>query len=382
MTVGIDISALTIKRTGVGNYSLSVLESLLSLDKKNNYVLFAFVFSGESFIRESSLVKFPNVKLKIYRTHRGFLRRLWHFIPFISADYFYKGIDFLHLSDIFYLPTRRIPTLATIYDLTPSLFPYYHYERNIEFHNRRNEFITKHSRLVITLSQNSKKDINNVLGIPTSKIRVVPGAISEKYYPIKNRTLIQKVLKKYHLKKGQYFLFIGTIEPRKNIEGILHAYAKIRNQLKSPFKVVIIGEKAWGWKNLQKNIRKLNLEKEILVTGYVPDADVVPIINGAKIFIYPSFYEGFGLPVLEAMACGIPVISSNTSSLPEVIGDSGFMVHPNDHDKLASYMLQITYDAKLHAELSKKALERAKLFSWKSSAKKTLKVYGEMKEFI
>lgn len=382
MTVGIDISALTIKRTGVGNYSLSVLESLLSLDKKNNYVLFAFVFSGESFIRESSLVKFPNVKLKIYRTHRGFLRRLWHFIPFISADYFYKGIDFLHLSDIFYLPTRRIPTLATIYDLTPSLFPYYHYQRNIEFHNRRNEFITKHSRLVITLSQNSKKDINNVLGIPTSKIRVVPGAISEKYYPIKNRTLIQKVLKKYHLKKRQYFLFIGTIEPRKNIEGILHAYAKIRNQLKSPFKVVIIGEKAWGWKNLQKNIRKLNLEKEILVTGYVPDADVVPIINGAKIFIYPSFYEGFGLPVLEAMACGIPVISSNTSSLPEVIGDSGFMVHPNDHDKLASYMLQITYDAKLHAELSKKALERAKLFSWKSSAKKTLKIYGEMKEFI
>lgn len=382
MTIGIDISALTIKRTGVGNYSLSILESVLSLDKKNNYVLFAFVFSGESFIRESSLVKFPNVKLKIYRTHRGLLRRLWHFIPFASADFFYKGVDFLHLSDIFYLPTRRIPTLATIYDLTPSLFPHYHYARNIEFHNRRNKFIAKHAKLVITLSQNSKKDINNVMGMPASKIRVIPGAISDKYYPIKNRTLIQKVLRKYHLKEGQYFLFIGTIEPRKNIEGILQAYAKIRNQIKSPFKVVIIGEKAWGWKNLQKNIKKLNLEKKILVTGYIPDADLVPIINGAKLFIYPSFYEGFGLPVLEAMACGIPVISSNTSSLPEVIGDSGFMVDPNDHNKLASYMLKIIHDTKLHAKLSKKALERSKLFSWKSSAQKTLKVYEEMKEFI
>lgn len=382
MTIGIDISALTIKRTGVGNYSLSILESLLSLDKKNKYVLFAFVFSGESLIRESSLVKFPNVKIKTYRTHRGFLRRLWHFIPFISADFFYKGIDFLHLSDIFYLPTRRIPTLATIYDLTPSLFPQYHYERNIKFHNRRNKFITKSSKLVITLSQNGKKDIGNVLGIPSNKIHVVPGAVSEKYCPIKDRAVVQKVLKKYNLKDGEYFLFIGTIEPRKNIELLLQAYGKIRNRLRSHFKVVIIGEKAWGWKNLQKNIKKLNLEKEILVTGYVPDADIVPIINGAKIFIYPSFYEGFGLPVLEAMACGIPVISSNTSSLPEIIGDSGLVVNPKDYNKLGYYMLKITNDPKLYIELSKKALERAKLFSWKNSAKKTLKVYEEMKEFI
>ena len=382
MTIGIDISALTIKRTGVGNYSLSVLESLLSLDEKNKYVLFAFVFSGESLIKVNSLVKFPNVTVKIYRMHRGLLRRLWHFIPFISADFFYKGIDFLHLSDIFYLPTRRIPTLATIYDVTPSLFPHYHYARNIEFHKRRNKFVAQNSKLVITLSQNSKKDINNVLGIPTSKIRVISGGISDKYYPIENRTIVQKVLKKYDLKDGEYFLFIGTIEPRKNIEGFLEAYAKIRNQLKSPFKVVIIGEKAWGWENIQKNIARLNLKKDVLVTGYISDDDLVDIINGAKLFIYPSFYEGFGLPVLEAMACGIPVIGSNTSSLPELIGDSGFMVDPNDHNKLASYMLQITYDAKLYAKLSKKSLERAKLFSWKSSAQKTLKVYEEMKKFI
>mgnify|MGYP001593684156 CR=1 FL=1 len=382
MKIGIDISALTLRRTGVGNYSLSVLESLLSLDKKNRYTLFAFVFSGESLIKESSLVKFPNAEVKIYRTHRGLLRRFWHFIPFISADFFYRGVDFLHLSDIFYLPTRNIPTLATIYDLTPSLFPHYHYARNIKFHDRRNKFIAKHSKLVITLSQNSKKDINSVIGIPPGKIRVVPGAISDKYRPIENRTIIKKVLKKYHLKDGQYFLFIGTIEPRKNIEGLLEAYGKIRSQLKSPFKVVLVGEKAWGWKNIQKSIHRLNLKKDTLVTGYIPDNDLVPIINGAKAFIYPSFYEGFGLPVLETMACGIPVIGSNTSSLPEVIGDGGLMVNPKDYTKLASYMLRITRDVKLHAELSRKALERAKLFSWKKSAQMTLQVYNEMEEFI
>jgi len=382
MTIGIDISALTVRHTGVARYSLSVLESLLSLDRKNKYILFAFVFSGESLIKESSLVKFPNAELKIYRTHRGLLRRLWHFIPFISADFFYRGVDFLHLSDIFYLPTRNIPTVATIYDLTPSLFPDYHYSRNIDFHNRRNKFISERSKLVITLSENSKRDIRKVLDIPNSRIRVIPGGISNKYHPIKSKKSIENIQKKYNLHYGKYFLFIGTLEPRKNVEGLLEAYAKIRSRLPSSFNVVLIGKKAWGWKNIQNTIKKLNLYKSVITPGYLPDDDLIAIINGAKLFTYPSFYEGFGLPVLEAMACGIPVVSSNTSSLPEVIGDGGVMVDPKDYNKLGYYMLKIAEDARLHAELSKKALDRARLFSWRNSAQKMLKVYEEMKRFI
>jgi len=378
MTIGIDISALTVRHTGVARYSLSVLESLLSLDRKNKYILFAFVFSGEFLIKESSLVKFPNVELKIYRAHRGFLRRLWHFIPFISADFFYRGVDFLHLSDIFYLPTRNIPTIATIYDLTPSLLPIYHYSRNIDFHNRRNKFIAQHSKLIITLSESSKKDITNVLNIPDNIIRVIPGAASDKYHPIKDKKIIKRVLQKYNLQYGLYFLFIGTLEPRKNVEGILEAYAKIRNQLQSHFKVVLVGKRAWGWKNIQKTINKLNLYKDVVVTDYIPDKDIIYIINGAKLFIYPSFYEGFGLPVLEAMSCGIPVITSNTSSLPEVVGKYGQMVNPKDYSTLSRYMLRLINDQKFYNLLSKQSLKRSKTFSWKKAAKKTLEAYEEM----
>lgn len=384
MRIGIDISALTINHTGVANYSLSLLKYILKIDKKNKYLLFAFVSSNKALrkLKEYSLDIFPNVELKIYRLNSGILRRVWNFIPFIPADFLYRKIDFLHLSDMVFLPLRSIPTIATVYDMTPSLFPEFHFARNISFHNIRNKFIAKKSKLVITISENSKQDIISLLGIPSRKIRVIYGAASSSFKPISNNAHITKVLSKYHLKQGNYLLFIGSLEPRKNVEGILEAFALIRNKVKSSFQIVLIGQKAWGWTSIKKTIKRLNLDSQVVVTGYVPDADLPDIINGARMFVYPSFYEGFGLPILEAMACGIPIISSNTSSLPEVIGDSGLMVNPKDNNQLASYMLQIVSSEKLHATLSKKALERAKLFSWKNSAQKTLNVYEEMKRFI
>lgn len=377
MRIGIDISALTVPRTGVGNYSLSLLETLLSRDKKNEYILFAFVFRGESNILNSPLVKFPNVSLKLYRVHRGVLRRLWHFIPFFSADLFYKGIDFLHMSDIFYLPTKKVPTIATIYDMTPSLFPSYHYKRNIQFHYRRNRYIAKNSKLVITLSESSKKDIYQILKIPSKQIRIVPGGVSKDYRRIKNNMTVKKLLNKYELKKNEYFLFIGTLEPRKNIETILEAFSQTGLQKKG-FKVVLVGQRGWGYKSIVERINNLNLNDSTIITDYIPKNDVVLLMNGAQSFVYPSYYEGFGLPVLEAMACGIPVITSNSSSLPEVVGDCGIMTNPSDYKQLAFHMLELVNKPKLHARLSEKSLKRAKIFTWENSAEKLLDIYEEM----
>lgn len=384
MRIGIDISAFTINHTGVANYSLSLLKNILRIDKNNKYLLFAFASSNEAVrkLNETSLDMFPNVELKIYRLNSGILRRVWNFIPFIPADFLYRKIDFLHLSDMVFLPLRKIPTIATIYDMTPALFPEFHFARNISFHNKRNKFIAKKSRLVITLSENSKQDIISLLGIPSRKIRVIYGAANSSLKPISNKTYIGKVLNKYHLRESNYVLFMGSLEPRKNVEGILEAFSLIRNKIISSFQIVLIGQKAWGWTGIKKTIKRLNLDSQVVVTGYVPSEDLPVIINGARMLAYPSFYEGFGLPVLEAMSCGTPVITSNTSSLPEVVGKYGHMVDPKDYATLSQYMLKIINNQKFYNLLSKKALERSKAFSWKAAAEKTLNAYEEMGRII
>jgi len=174
--------------------------------------------------------------------------------------------------------------------------------------------------------------------------------------------------------KDPFILYVGTLEPRKNIPTLIHAFAKVKKD-GFPQKLLLIGGKGWKYEEIFSAINELSLTDQILIPGYVPDEDLVYFYNVADLFVYPSLYEGFGLPPLEAMACGTPVITSNKSSLPEVVGDAALLVDPLDVRALAGAIERVLANEELRAQLSERGLKRAKFFSWKKTAERTWEVY-------
>jgi glycosyltransferase involved in cell wall biosynthesis len=188
--------------------------------------------------------------------------------------------------------------------------------------------------------------------------------------------MVAAVRSRYRLPEG-YVLFVGSVERRKNLRGLLQAYARLlETDVACP--LVIVGTRRRGAGEIGRTLQELHLEESVIFTGYVPDADLPAIYTGADLFVFPSLYEGFGLPPLEAMACGTPVVCSNAASLPEVVGDAAIMVDPYDVEGLAEAMLRVLTDADLREHLRRKGLERARQFTWERTARETVAVYREV----
>jgi len=235
----------------------------------------------------------------------------------------------------------------------------------------------KRSHHIITVSENSKSEIIKYLNVSEEKISVIYGGYADIFKLESDDRLSSDVKRKYNI-TGNYLLYVGTLEPRKNLLGLIRAYAQSR--AKDDFILVLAGGKGWQYENIFKLVRELKLENRIIFTGYVPENDLPGLYQGATLFVYPSFYEGFGLPPLEAMACGLPVIVSHTTSLPEVVGDAGVYVDPNDVEQISFSIDTVLSDSELRQTLIQRGLERAKLFSWEKAAKETLKLYQKVVE--
>jgi glycosyltransferase involved in cell wall biosynthesis len=232
----------------------------------------------------------------------------------------------------------------------------------------------KKADIIIAVSYSTKRDIINYFEIKEEKIKVVYPGVESRFRPIRN-------IKEYRLRNNlpsKMILNVGTLEPRKNVVTLIKAFKKLRKLGFKNYKLVIAGDKGWLYKPIFDEIKSSGLQKEVLFLGCVKDEDLPILYNCADVFVYPSFYEGFGFPPLEAMACGIPVITSNTSSLPEVVDNAGIMVDPDDVNSLCNAMYNVLKDKELWHQMSKKGLERAKLFSWKETAKKILEIYDEV----
>jgi glycosyltransferase involved in cell wall biosynthesis len=239
------------------------------------------------------------------------------------------------------------------------------------------KFIKNRTSVMICVSESTKNDCIKLLNIPEKRLRVIPLSADEQYKPLKNKKQIHDELKQEYNIDFPFILFVGTLEKRKNVPTLLKSFYKLKKS-KVEHKLVVVGGKGWKYTKIFDLIEELNLKNEVIFTDYVSDKYLVKLYNAADLFVYPSLYEGFGLPPLEAMACGCPVITSNTSSLPEVVGDAGIMINPNDIDGLTESMLKILTDNQLREEMSRKSLERAKIFSWKKTAKETWKVYEDV----
>ncbi len=275
--------------------------------------------------------------------------------------------------------TSHIKKFLTVNDMIPFLYPEFFEgsQQNIDNVVQALKSLDLDS-WVLCISQSTKNDLCNYSkNIAPERIFVTPLAASQLFYHCSDAQKIEATRRKYNIPNAPYILSLGTLEPRKNVVQTIRCFIKLVEQqnIKDLY-LVLAGAKGWSYEKIFAEISSNhNLKDKIIVTGYVADEDLAPLYSGALAFVYPSFYEGFGLPPLEAMQCGIPVITSNTSSLPEVVGDAGIMLAPKDVDGLCHSMFELYSNLSLRQSLADKSLEQAKKFSWEKCTSSTIAAY-------
>jgi alpha-1,3-rhamnosyl/mannosyltransferase len=270
-----------------------------------------------------------------------------------------------------------LPTVVTIHDLSILRYPETHPRDRVAFMTRRLGESIRRADCVISDSEYGRQEILAEYNLPSEKVVSVLLAAGSVFSPVAADRL-PGLLAPFGLQPGQYILSVGTLEPRKNLTTAIKAYARLPEAIRQDMPFVIAGMKGWRTDGLDKEVAALIEKGQIRRLGYVPDEALPALYSGTRAFVYPSLYEGFGLPPLEAMACGAPVIISNRSSLPEVVGDAGLQVDALDVDGLAQAMSQIIEDDVLRASLRQRGMERAKGFSWRRCAEETLAVYRKV----
>jgi glycosyltransferase involved in cell wall biosynthesis len=291
---------------------------------------------------------------------------------------FAETIDvFHHPSGVFFPPHGRANVL-TLHDLIPLTLPQYCGADVIKwFHDAYLAYLDQMD-IILCNSTQTKRDAVDLLGVDEETLHVTPLAAHERYRPVHDRDHLRSVLARHGLEGRPYILNISTLMPHKNHERLVEAFDQLRRAEPClDHQLVLVGYRAWQHERTFAAIHRLRLEPHVKWLGYVETADLPALLTGADLFAFPSLYEGFGLPALEAMACGTPVVASNTSSLPEVVGDAGLLIDPLRVDALAEAMHRVLMNRPLQATLRQKGLVRAQLFSWEKTAQLTLAAYEE-----
>lgn len=309
----------------------------------------------------------------------GVYRRIWHYIPIKYNWLFRDNADIYHFFNFIVPPRIKGKVITTIHDMTYELYPETMDKRNLKRIKNDIQYSVDRSDKIITVSESSKNDIIKFLNVDESKIEIVYNGVDyEKFNESYTEDIKLIVRNKYNLPQN-YILYMGTLEPRKNIDSIIEAFALIKKQKDfHNIKLVIAGKKGWLFEDIFNLVDKLNLKDHVIFTDYVDETDKPIIYNMAKLFVFPSLYEGFGIPVLEAMASSVPVITSNMSSLPEVAGDAAILVNPKDIEDIAKNMIKILSDDDLKNELVRKGYIQAQKFTWEASAEKLYNIYKEI----
>lgn len=282
-------------------------------------------------------------------------------------------LDLLHSPDFIPPLDGHYRSVITVHDLAFLRYPQFLTVASRRYYNNQIAAAVARADAIIAVSETTRADLLDLLGVPPQKIAVIPEAASEQFRP----TPLEEV-ERLRAKRGlptSYILFVGTIEPRKNIGGLLHAYAHLRATLPDAPPLVIVGGRGWLDEEVFTLCEDLALGQWVIWYGPADPADLPALYSGAAVFCLPSFYEGFGLPPLEAMACGTPVVVSNRSSLPEVVGEAGLLVDPDDAAEIGEALHRVLTDSDLAAEMRRCGLQRAAMFSWAETARQTLALY-------
>ena len=369
MRIVIDIQSVIGRKTGVGRYTEGLVKGLSRLPAGHQFSLFYFNFRFRFKGMELSAKNFTNKRVKLPGRLFSFLwKKGWAF----KFDRLSGEADLFHFPNFISRPVKSGKTVVTIHDLAFRRFPQYIEKKNLSFLNDNLPRTLAKADKIIAVSRFTKEELLKFYPLPDEKIKVIYEGIDEIFRRSNDRLQLDKVREKYKLPE-KFLLWVGTLEPRKNIFGLLEAFAIFKERDKTNYKLVMAGKRGWNYQGFFEKVQNLSLTDDVLLTEYAADKDLPFIYNLAEVFIFPSFYEGFGLPPLEAMACGLPVIT--TPALGEVAEEAALMVSPHDASGIARGMAEVLENTDLKANLIQKGLKQAGKFSWDKAASETLSLY-------
>lgn len=371
MKIGIEISTLVNHGhdIGAGRYTFNLVESLLSIGSQDEYVLVARALNDKHIHKISSWEKYK-AKIKLFKTSQKKLNA-WDRLSFPPYELLGFRADVFHCPDFMIPPAFNSNIVLTIHDLAFVRFPEFNFDWFIKKYTKQVKANARRAKKIIAVSRSTKNDIVNFFGIPAAKISVIYQAADSIFQKMDKPD--SSVLDRYDIGR-EYILSVGTVEPRKNYPLLINAFAKIKPD-HPKLKLAIVGRTGWKSEPSYKAREDNPYKQDILFLGKLDDHDLAHLYNQAKAFVYPSLFEGFGLPVLEAMSCGSAVIAAHTSSIPEVVGQGGMLIPPNNSQDLSAAIHKVLSDTHFRQELSKKALLQAKKFSWADNARQSLELY-------
>jgi len=380
LKIAIDATSLTPQPSGIGLYVKNLIYGLYDLQTQDEFIM-SIVHQPrlkEWLTFQSNELKFLNLDTRVYKlpipvTISSILSKFPNsIIPYYES--FLGCPDILHGLDHVVYPCAKSLKVMTIHDLTFIKYPNFVSSITKNYSDRIKQCINW-TDLIITVSESSKRDIVKYLNVKPEKIYVthLASRYDTNYLNIEVIDILKEKISYNFIKP--YILFVGTLEPRKNINKIIDAFNLLKKRHKIDHQLILIGKKGWQYKSILTDIQKSPYKNEIFQLDYLADELVALFYSKADVFVYPSHYEGFGLPVLEAMTLGAPVVASNTSSIPEVAGDAAILIDPDDFMQIAEALLKVISDRQLRQDLINKGKARASLFSWENTAKKTLEAY-------
>jgi glycosyltransferase involved in cell wall biosynthesis len=376
MRIGIDIRCLAEgKRTGVEEYTLALLQGLFEQHPENEYIL--FFNAWKKILPDFSWATgYANVTVMAFRFPNKLLNLALWYLHYPKLDRLVGGVDIFFLPNLnFSAVSRQTKLVVTAHDLSFEIFPEtFSWKRRIWHFFINFRHLALSADKVIAVSQSTKNDLIDYYGVPEKKIAVIPSGIGKQFHAMsRNDPDLVRVQEKYRL-PYKFILSLATFEPRKNILALLSAYEalmRLNHPTLSKYALVIAGTRGWKYEQTLAIIARSPYKEKILLPGFIADGDKTALYNLASIFVYPSFYEGFGFPPLEAMACEVPVIVSHSSSLPEIVGDAGLLIDPYQPDELLLALRQVLVDQELQDVLRQKSREQASKYMWEKTIEAT-----------
>jgi glycosyltransferase involved in cell wall biosynthesis len=373
MRIAVDGRTIVAQRTGVGAYAERLMRALLRIDETNEYTVFL--------VEPNDQLRAPNLRVEMITGYDRAVRNRWWENVLLPRYLRRQRID-LFFSPAYALPIKRtrqgaggqvVRYVTTIHDLVAFTHPH-SFTAKMRLWQR--VFVHNAARVadrIICVSEATKDDLLAHASVQPERVSVVPNAVDETFRPIYDENLLGRVRQRYDL-PARFILFVGTLEPRKNVVALARSYATLPGNLRDTFSLVLAGGAGWYHRTIVDDIRRLAMGDRVRFIGFVEHQDLPALYNLSDLFVYPSLYEGFGYPPLEAMACGVPVITSDRSSMPEVAGAAALLVNPHDVGAIAQGMHRLLVNDVLRKEYRAKGIARAAQFNWQRNARETLAV--------
>lgn len=373
MRIAIDYTSALAQRGGIGRHTRELVAALAAQDTQNTYRL--FVAGRRS--RDAPPSPGPNFAWRTTPLSEQWLARIWHRAQLpIPIEQWTGAIDLLHAPDFVLPPTRAATrTILTIHDLSFVRSPETAPPRLVAYLNQVVPRSVQRADHVLAVSEATRQDVLALYDTPPEKVTVIHNGVDERFHQVDEAESLKNIRTRIGVGDAPFILAVGSVHPRKNYARLVEAFHRLN---RPGLRLVVVGDKGNPTAPVYERIATLGLAHRVTFTGFVGDDDLPALYSAASVLAFPSIYEGFGLPALEAMACGAPVVTSNTSSLPEIVGDAGLLVDPLDMDALADALARALDDEALRTELIKKGHHRAQQFTWEGAARQLRSVYAAL----